>query len=311
MSAIYVAITIDVEADCSPNWDRCDPLSYTSVTYGIPNLLQPVFNRFGAKPTYFLSPEIVESDESVKAILSLTGKYELGAHLHPEFIEPHVEMDRCSEGRSAKFACYDYSDEIEFEKIKNLTRSFERRIGRKPLCYRAGRYGADSNTIKALKQLGYLVDSSVTPHIDWAKQKGPNFKNYPQQPYFIDPDDFSKKDDTSGILEVPITIGGKRLPMLPDQWLFYSWLRPTHMSVCEQKRLIRQYIQKYNDQKCIVFCMMFHSMEVIPNASPYTRSQNGVKRLLSRMEVVLKFFQEMDTHFVGLGDVYDLYSDGK
>jgi len=311
MSKIYTAITIDVEPDCLTNWSRSDPRSFKSITYGIPHLLQPVFNRFGAKPTYLLDSEVIENNESVKTILSLNGEYELGTHLHSEFIKPCEGNNGCDKAGSGKFACYDYSDEIESEKLKNLTLSFEKSFGYKPLCYRAGRFGSDINTIKSLAKLGYLVDSSVTPHINWTRQHGPNFKDYPEQPYFIDPYSFNKPNNDSKILEVPVSIGGKRLPILPDQWLFYSWLRPTHVSVSEQKKLIRQYMQKYKDQERIVFCMMFHSMEIIPNASPYTRSQKGVDRLLSRMEAVLKFFKEMDTHFVGLVDIYNLYSEGK
>jgi len=307
MSKIHLAITIDVEPDCSPNWDRSNPISFKSVTHGIPNLLAPIFNQFNAKPTYLLSPEVLEDNESIESILSLNGKYELGTHLHPEFIEPEKEYSKYDGAKALKFACYDYSDEIEFEKLRNLTDSFEQKIGYKPLCYRAGRFGADISTIQSLAKLGYLVDSSVTPHINWAKQNGPDFKNYPEQPFFIDQDNFAKENKDSNILEVPVSIGGKRLPLLPDNWLFYKWLRPTHMTVWEQKRLIKQYAQKYKDKQHIVFCMMFHSMEIIPHASPYARSQNSVNRILHRMTAILKIFKEMNADFFGLTDIYNLY----
>lgn len=306
MSKIFLTITIDVEPDCSRNWSRSTPLTYKSVTHGIPHVLQPLFNRYSAKPTYFLSPEVIEHDDSVRALSTLNGRYELGIHLHPEFTAPAKEYDRYDGVQAMKFACYDYSDDIEFRKLENLTEDFKRRFGYRPLCYRAGRFGADIHTVRSLSQLGYLVDSSVTPHIDWGRQGGPDFREFPAQPYFIDPDNFTKELAGSKILEVPVTIGGKRLPFLPDHWLFYNWLRPTHMSVWEQKKLIEQYIRTYKEAPNIIFCMMFHSMEIIPGASPYARNQQSANGILSRLNSTLKMFQEMKTEFVGLIDISNL-----
>jgi len=47
-----------------------------------------------------------------------------------------------------------YSQEIEFEKLKNLTDLFINKFGHRPTSFRAGRFGAGNNTISALENLG-------------------------------------------------------------------------------------------------------------------------------------------------------------
>ena len=98
-------------------------------------------------------------------------------------------------------------------------------IGVRPVSYRAARFGADLDTIKSLEKLGYKVDSSVTPQINWSSSGGPNHSKAPQQPYFVSTDAFYSPG-TSTILEVPISISKKRFFLLPDKWFFYRWLDP-------------------------------------------------------------------------------------
>ena len=80
--------------------------------------------------------------------------------------------------------------EVESAKIKNLTELIENKLGVRPVSYRAARYGADLDTIKALQKLGYKVDSSVTPEMNWRSQGGPDHSRAPKQPYFISQTDY-------------------------------------------------------------------------------------------------------------------------
>lgn len=83
--------------------------------------------------------------------------------------------------------------------LEQLTSLYERAFGTQPCSYRAGRYGMSDKTLTALGELGYKVDSSVTPHVDWSAQGGPDYRLCPNRPYW-----------DRGILEVPITILGMR-----------------------------------------------------------------------------------------------------
>lgn len=260
-------------------------MTFESVLTGIPQILRPLWDRYAVNPVYFVSPEVVENDRCC-AVLKHEADLgaEIGTHLHSEFITPEKKYENYAGMLSKEYPCFAYSDKIERTKIENLTDAIHTKIGTRPVSYRAARYGADINTIKALEQLGYSVDSSVTPCIDWRKRGGPDHSAGPDQPYFISRDNYYSQGDMR-ILEVPITIAGKRLPVLPDNWLFYRWLRPTHMTAREMKALVRLFCRRYEKP---TLNMMFHSMEIIPKKTPFVRTKFERRLYLNRLEKIIR-----------------------
>ena len=258
-------------------------------------MLRPIWDRHGIKPIYFVSPEVLRDDASCRVLNAEIKKGAIiGSHLHSEYIEPDITIHEPAGKVSAEFPCFAHEAGIEREKIANLTRLIETRLDYHPVWYRAARYGADMDTIRALKKLGYSYDSSVTPGIDWSGIGGPDHRRAPVQPYWISTDDLYTavdKDSSIGLMEYPITIRGKRLgtigSLLPDTWLFYRWLRPTHMSICEQKRLINEFCEEFSDP---VFVMIFHSMEIMINKTPFVRNTWMQRRFLSNLEAVVSLF---------------------
>jgi hypothetical protein len=286
-------VTIDTEPDCDIHWRRSQPLTFESVTSGIPHILRPIWNRFMVKPVYFVSPEVVGNEQCCRALLEeMKLGAEIGAHLHSEYIGPQKKHENIAGTASDEFPCYAYDTEIESAKIKNLTELIEKKFGVRPVSYRAARYGADLDTIKTLAGLGYKIDSSITPSISWEKQGGPDHSRAPRQPYFISQTDYYSAGNGS-VLEVPITISGKRLlfmSVLSRRWLFYRWLRPTHMTAFEMKMLINEFVKNYSEP---VLNMMFHSMEVLPRKTPFVRTKLGQKMYLGRLTAILGRFKKL------------------
>ncbi len=291
-------VTIDTEPDCDIKWRRSDPLTFTSVTEGIPQLLRPLWDKYNVNPIYFVSPEVVYDRSCCKV---LEGEIKRGAiigtHLHSEYIEPDITIRDPAGLSSGEFPCYAHEREIEYNKIKNFTELIRNNLDFRPVWYRAARYGADLDTIKSLAELGYRYDSSVTPGIDWSSIKGPDHSKAPLQPYWISRNSYYKEADeteSTGIKEYPITITGKRFGflgmLLPDKWLFFNWLRPTHMTVFEQKALIKKITKNYKDP---VFTLMFHSMEIMINKTPFVRNRIMQKRFLSNLESIIKHIQSL------------------
>ncbi len=289
-------ITIDTEPDCDIKWNRSNPLVFTSIAYGIPKLLRPIWDKYNVSPIYFVSPEVVMDKECCGVLKEEIKKGAIiGAHLHSEYIEPNITIKNPAGKQSKEYPCFAHSSQIEFEKIKNLTSLIQNNLGVKPVWYRAARYGADLDTIKALSELGYKYDSSVTPEIDWSEQGGPDHSKAPNQPYWISKEDFYTpaigEKESIGIVEVPITIFGKRggiiQKALPNNWLFYLWLRPTHMTVFEQKHLIEKLQNKYHK---VTLVMMFHSMEIMINRTPYVRNRVMQKMFLKRIIKILDYW---------------------
>lgn len=275
-------VTIDTEMDADIHWGKKWPAEYTSIINGVPELYRPLWDRYGVKPIYFVSPEVLDSAECCQILKDEYSKGAvIGAHLHGEYIEPDSTVGQNMETGNVPFPCIEYDSELEKVKIANLKAKIEEKLGITPIWYRAARFGADADTLTILKELGFKYDSSFTPYIDWSGKGGPNHKTSTVWPC-----------DIEGIREYPVTITGKRLGflgrLLPDNWLFYSWLRPTHMTCHEMKNVIRR-MEKANRHDELDLVMMFHSMEPMVNKTPYVRYRWMQRYYMWRLEQVLKF----------------------
>ena len=187
---VILVVTVDTECDKGPAWRTQFPLSFRSVTDALPEVLMPLFRRHGVVPTLLLSPEVIRNDESARVLEGLRD-CELGTHLHGEFIEPHANAGAVG---TYETQCH-YEPEIEREKLKNLTALFEGRFGRRPTSFRAGRFAATGRTLSYLEELGYLVDSSVTPFRTNYFQGGHTCNHWgaPLRPYRPSADDLRKR----------------------------------------------------------------------------------------------------------------------
>jgi len=287
----HLWVTIDTEMDADTHWRKNWPPQYTSICEGIPNLLRPIWDQYKVHPIYFVSPEILYSDECCKVLKDeIERGAVIGAHLHPEYIDPDSRWGEEIGNITPQFPNSACSTETEFQKISNLTDLIEEKIGVRPRWYRGARFGVDLDTIHSLKKLDYLYDSSVTPYIDWTGKGGPNHAGAPEHTYPIAMGNLYERGNL-GIKEVPITIRGKRLGvigrLLPNNWLFYRWLRPTHMTFLEMKHLVNQL--KERDE----LVMMFHSMEIMINKTPYVRNSWMQRYYLWRLKAILHYSQKV------------------
>ena len=283
----HLWVTIDTEMDADVHWKKSWPPQYTSILEGIPRLFRTVWDRYDVHPIYFVSPEILYNNRCCQVLKrEIECGAVIGAHLHPEYIEPDSKWGEGIKDLPAQFPNSDCDRETEFQKIKMLTLMIEQKLGISPMWYRAARFGADLDTIHSLEKLGYRFDSSVTPGINWSGKGGPDHSEAAIKCYSIALDDLYT-EGLSAVREYPVTISGKRWgiigKMLPDNWLFYRWLRPTHMTYCEMRRLVCELSEEDN------LVMMFHSMEVMINKTPYVRAEWMQKYFLWRLEKILGY----------------------
>lgn len=300
---IVVTISIDTECDHDPQWVRSNPLRFDSIVEGLPNRLQPAFDAVGAIPTYLLTVEVLEDEASVNALNAMHGNYEYGTHLHAAFIEPEKKFFEYAGVDSPDFQC-SYAPDIEFQKLANLTSLFQSKLGHAPTSFRAGRYGASADSVNSLQRLGYKVDTSVTPHMQWKEPEGSvDFRKAPEQPYFPSRQNLSLPEDfTDGrILEVPVSVK-------PRLFRDPRWFRPWFASVEQMKEVFRYQLKRHSDVSVLSINMMFHSMEVIEKASPYPQSADDVKRFIDDMQTALQWCAEEGAVFAGLSDLHNLFA---
>jgi hypothetical protein len=317
----YITLTIDVEPDCTPGWRYSDPLSFTGVEQGIGKKLHPLFLKYGIIPTYLINNVVLEDDKSIVVFKSLQGEFELGTHLHPEFIDPEKLYSNYA-GKKGEANCCFYAPDIERKKIENITSLFENRFSYRPVSFRAGRFSAGANTISSLEKYGYKVDTSVTPHVIWndkTRNQPVDFSNASEQPYFIKPGTILDQSREGRILQVPVSIttGKSSIWYELKRTRFGTrdsiriqkpvWLRPVYSGYKEFVRLVEEYLKKYGHQEVVVFNMMFHNVEVMPKMSPYTKTEEDCKRYLHHLELFFRYCRENDIAGIKLGDVYELF----
>ena len=307
---IHLLITIDTEIDKAKDWSVSSTESFSSVTTGIPDKLTKVFSKYGARPTYLLSPEVIRNDECVSILKNLKD-CELGTHMHGDMIEPF-----CHQGPMANMhtdnmqSSYPY--EIERQKMVNLTALFATRLGYKPISFRAGRFAAGTNTLKILDELNYKVDSSVTPNIDWNHIEGrANYLNALVQPYYPKENSILAPHG-HGVLEVPVTILEQENHNRWYQGTFHSitnrfhpiqWLRPSCNTGRGMVDVMRRVTEEYSDKKDISLNMMFHSMEIMAGASPYAAKEKHCLRILDYLEYALAYAKDNQFRFSTLSEM--------
>lgn len=278
-----ILVTIDTEMDADVHWVKGSTRTFTSITDGILKFYRPIWDEYNINPIYFVSPEVLEDEEACDVLRCEVKKGAIiGAHLHPDFIEPEATPRDIKP--LERFPCYGYNYEIEKEKIKKLKYKIKKSMGIEPVWYRAARFGADDDTIKILSELGFKHDSSFTPNINWESKGGPDYSKERVG---------ARKIEPYGIVEHPVTIAGRRWgfvgKLLPEHWLFYRWLRPTHMTYFEERRLIREIDNEGIDE----LVMMFHSMEVMVGKTPYVRSVWMQRYFIWRLRKTISYAKKM------------------
>lgn len=296
---VLLTITIDTECDHDKAWAKSDPLTFDSICEGIPNRLQPIFNDIGAIPTYLLTVEVLEDANSVRALSALSGTHELGTHLHAGFIAPEKKYTNYA-GVDGREYQREYPAEVELAKLRNLTDLFELQFGYRPTSFRAGRFGAGSHTIAALSELGYKVDTSVVPHKRFGEDRACNidYRKAPEQPYFPAKHSLVQLGN-SPVLELPVTMYKRPLHSA-------KWFRPWRSTVDQMKSIVHYYLKRYASKNFITLNMMFHSMEVIPGASPYPQTDEEVNRFIDDLCNILQWCKKQGIDFSSASQIASL-----
>jgi hypothetical protein len=307
MSRAYLCVSIDTECDKGPGWRSRRPMSFEGVHVGIVERLQPLFASYGAKPTYLVSPEVIRDERSAEELKKLGTACELGAHLHGEYAEPGAWEPEVTRDFQR-----DYEGEVEKRKLTYLTDQFIRAFEHQPVSFRAGRFGIGPRTIGILEDLGYSVESSVTPNVDWSAKGSPglSFEGAPTQPYWPDREDPTRCGDST-VLEIPITIRRRFLNSLPGigKRVEPRWLRPTWASGEALVRLAEDEIaeaRRASPGRPVVLNAMLHNTEVIPDASPYANTEPGAREILERLRHLLAYAKRESIAVIGLGDVREV-----
>ncbi len=317
----YLLITIDTEEEF--DW-RGFPFSREGGTVrniGALRHLQDALSRLGTRVTYFVDYPVLKDPAAASTLKEFHEEdgAEMGSHLHPWCTPPFEEALSRANTMANRLP-----GKLVKCKLEELTNSFVKVFGFPPLCYRAGRFGFDGVSGKIIAELGYTVDSSVTPFYDWSKNDGPNFYFAPLRPFWMRPEDLSGKNGKGGVLEVPVSAGFNRIPF--HIWSKLYWfarhrrfrrlrlvgaldrskllrrfsLGPEIQNVEEMKRLVKNLCR----EKIEVFNMLFHSSSLLPGGNSLVRTPEEARAFEKRVtDIVSWMVQERNFQSITVSDV--------
>lgn len=312
-SAPVLTIVVDTEEE----FDWGGPFSASAVSTEnifMQTLTRPIFDRYGAVPTYVIDYPVASSRDACAVLRSFVdaGYCEIGAHLHP-WVNPPAR------GPVDSFHSYpgNLRPEEEHAKLDVLTKQIAEEFGTRPTVYKAGRYGVGRATEGILRKLGYRIDVSLVPHSDFSADGGPDFTGIPAHPF----------GSGGGILAMPLsvhfvgylaTIGAKLYPCLTAPWPralhapgiaarlgFLERLRlsPEGYRASDMIRQTRAAMARGER----FFMLTYHSSSLLPGASPYVRTADDREEFLRRIETYLRFFvTECGGRAVSLSDAATL-----
>ena len=254
---------------------------------------QSVFDEFDLRPTYVVDYPVATDDGAIAPLKEFqdAGRAVIGAHLHPWVNPPHEE-----EVTNPNSYPGNLPRNLELRKLQRLSNAIEEAFGDRPTVYRAGRYGVGPNTASILEELGYDIDLSVCPRIDFAEDGGPNFLGYSPEPYW-----FGKN---RRLLEIPRSadyIGFVRgaAPLLRKlDW----WILPgvfSRAGAFERMKLtpegvpldeMRRFTRVLYERGLRAFVFDFHSPSASVGHTPYVQSETELQAFLDTIRRYCEFF---------------------
>ena len=327
---MHLAVTLDTEAD--GQWDHGRPLTTTNVT-AWPRF-QDLCRRHGVPPTWLITTEMALDSAAADFLRPLVaaGEAEVGAHLHPWTTPPFADAPGLRENdRAHTFPCQVEPDLLR-AKLQTLTAQVERAVGVRPRSYRAGRFGIDAAGARLLADLGYLIDSSVTPYCTWVAHGGrpgggggPDFRRHDALPVWV------AGSGAPGLVELPVTIMPTYAITRRSAWLREHWrARPGRLRGRARRLLPRpqplwlrprpeyglddlQALVRAAERARLRFAvLMFHSSELLPGASPYRRTEHDVAVLHALLDDLFGWARRRGHDFVTLTAAgRELAADGR
>ena len=143
---------------------------------------QEVFDSFGIVPNYVIDYPIASQPLGYETLRRYQddGRALIGTHLHPWVSPPLTEALTRANTYPGNLP-----RALEYDKLAVLTETITANFGRRPLTYLAGRYGNGANSAAILEQLGYEVDISVAPRIDYRADGGPDYSGFSAEPFWF------------------------------------------------------------------------------------------------------------------------------
>ena len=282
------------------DWSKPQARTQTAVSaMGNIHIGQKIFDEFGVAPCYVVDYPIVSQPEGYEPLAAIysTDRCSIGAHLHPWVNPPFEEEVTARNSYPGNLPAV-----LERQKLELLKAQIADKLGGAVEIYKAGRYGIGENSAAILEDLGFTVDLSAATAFDYSDDGGPDFFDYPNDPFW-----FGGKSD---LLSIPCTGGlaGLLAKAIPRLYRHASGslaqrlripgilarsgimerirLSPEGYSLREMIRLTETLLER----GVRVFTLSFHSPSLKPGCTPYVRSDSELTCFIGAISGYLEYF---------------------
>lgn len=150
----YAIITVDTEGHDGKNpidklvWGRLSDGTMAGI-----DMIMDIAEEYGTKALFFV--DFAEAwhygkDKITTVVRHISERnHDVGVHIHADHMKD-----------KSKLFLYEYSKEEQYEIIKKCTDLYEEILGKRPICFRAGKYSANIDTLDIINELGYKYDFS-------------------------------------------------------------------------------------------------------------------------------------------------------
>lgn len=313
---MYLTVTIDTEED---NWGQYSLNGYATENIKSIPKIQNLFDEYHVLPTYLITYPVATDQEAVSILKGIArkGKCEIGTHCHPWNTPPLVE----DFNEKNSMLC-NLPDDLQFNKIAALHRKIIGNLGIEPVSFRAGRWGFSHNVARSIHRLGYRVDTSMTPYIDWRCYHGPDFSHVSPKCYKLPFHDSNPGSSSGHLFEIPPTIGyfQKNFPLCNSVYKFINrkyirytriigilyrlnilnkvWLSPEINTADEMIRLT----DRMRGNGYPVINMTFHSPSLKHGFSPFVRTEEDEGKFHDRIRAFLEYTKKIGVKSIKLSD---------
>ncbi|WP_395395396.1 polysaccharide deacetylase family protein [Novosphingobium sp. BL-8A] len=302
-------VTVDTEEEF--DWDApLDRDGYSTVAVSALRQFQDFCEGFGVKPIYLVDYPVAESPRAPEAIGAAVsaGRAEVGVQLHP-WVSPPFDED------VNEFNSYagNLPFELEREKFARLHARIVEAFGTAPRIYRAGRYGLGPRTHEILTEFGIAIDSSVRARFDYSSAGGPNYREHPLRPYWIDP--------AQRLLELPLTtVYWGPLRQMGNVIYPHLWRAPQLRGVLARMGLLERIAltpEGINVEEALrgvdiaiddglpVLVFSFHSPSLAPGHTPYVQNIKDIEALYDWWRQLFTHLARRGVRSTSVGEIMD------
>jgi hypothetical protein len=265
----------------------------TRTMEALPNIHRRL-RSYGSAPIYLVDHPVATDQRCVATLREYLEKGEcaIGAQLHPWVNPPFDEALNVRNSFPGNLPVA-----TERAKIERLTETIEDAFGRRPIVYRAGRYGVGPNTASLLRDAGYRLDVSVRALFDYTIEAGPDFTSVRPLPYRI---------GDGALVELPLTAtyvgrlrrwGNRLFPVSGRLLSMRGLLARTgllgRVALTPEGMPLREVLEAMQlmiDDGVQLFSISFHSPSLEPGHTPYVRSEADLETFYRWWDGVMDFF---------------------